>query len=585
MTAFYARSAPFCLALLGLAARPACAQLPAFPGAEGAGKYTTGGRGSTAAPTTVLEVTTLNDAGAGSLRQALSGTYSSRTVVFRVCGVIHLVTPLSIPANTTLAGQTAPGDGICLADKQTTVKGNNVIVRFMRFRLGDRHQNLGMVNGSGDEDNFDSIGGYTGLIVDHCTFSWGEDESLTCYKGDNTTLQWNLISEGLNYSYHFETGDTDFEKHGYGGIWGGRHASFHHNLLAHLQGRTPRFDGSRNLSPVSAGQENAEFANNVLYDWGSYTVNGGEGGNYNLVNNYYKAGPNTSGNTSAGVPVRAMIANPYKQSSPALPYGQYYISGNYVTNSSVVTAHNWRGVAMNGGSLNDTTRSKVLQPFPIGADALPTQAAPAAYAAVLAGVGCVLPTRDPIDQRIVQEVQNGTGTIIDVQGGYPHGTPYSTSQGAWQVLTCATTAPADGDHDGMPDAYETAHGLNPADPADRATLATNGYPNLENYLNSLVTNTVLATTKAATPSPLVQVFPNPAQTGRTLTVAHPLQVGPAGRLTIYSFDGRLVATVAAAPGSTTTALDVNQLATGNYLLVYEATPGATRLSTKFVKAE
>jgi hypothetical protein len=584
MTAFYA-PATFCLALLGFAASPALAQLPGFPGAEGAGKYTTGGRGSTASPTTVLEVTNLNDAGAGSLRQALSGTYSSRTVVFRVCGVIHLVTQLSIPANTTLAGQTAPGDGICLADKQTTVKGNNVIVRFLRFRLGDQYQNLGKVNGSGDEDNFDSIGGYTGLIVDHCTFSWGEDESLTCYKGDNTTLQWNLISEGLNYSYHFETGDTDFEKHGYGGIWGGRHASFHHNLLAHLQGRNPRLDGSRNLSPVSAGQENAEFVNNVIYDWGSYTVNGGEGGNYNLVNNYYKSGPSTGAGSSAGVAVKNMIANPYKQSSPALPYGQFYISGNFVTNSSVVTARNWRGVAMNGGSLTDTVQSKVLQPFVIGADALPTQSATAAYAAVLAGVGCVLPTRDPIDQRIVQEVQNGTGTIIDVQGGYPHSTPYSTSQVAWQVLNCNTDAPADTDHDGMPDAYESARSLNPADPADRATLAPNGYSNLENYLNSLVASTVLATTKAAVPSALLQVFPNPAQAGLALTVAHPLQAGLAGQFTIYSFDGRLVATVAAAPGRTTTALDITRLAAGNYLLVYEAAPGAQRLSTKFVKAE
>ncbi len=585
MTAFYARPACLGLALLGLAARPAFAQLPAFPGAEGAGKYTTGGRGSTAAPTTVVEVTNLNDAGAGSLRQALSGTYPSRTVVFRVCGTIHLVTQLSIPANTTLAGQTAPGDGICVADKQTNVKGNNVIVRFMRFRLGDQYQNLGMVNGSGDEDAFDSIGGYTGLIIDHCTFSWGGDESLTCYKGDNTTLQWNIISEGLNYSYHFETGDTDFEKHGYGGIWGGRHASFHHNLLAHLQGRNPRFDGSRNLNPVSAGQENAEFVNNVLYDWGAYTVNGGEGGNYNLVNNYYKAGPSTGTGSSAGVAVKNMIANPYKQSSPALPYGQYYIAGNYVTNSAFVSGHNWRGVAMSGGTLSDTAQSKVLQPFAIGADMLPTQAAPAAYAAVLAGAGCVLPTRDPIDQRIVQEVQNGAGTIIDVQGGYPHGTPYSTSQVAWQVLTCNTTAPTDTDHDGMPDAYETTQGLNPTDPADRAALAANGYSYLENYLNSLVVNTVLATAKAAAPAPLLQVFPNPTQVGLALTVAHPLQAGTAGRLSIYSFEGRLVAAVAAAPGSTATALDVQRLAAGNYLLVYEAAPGTPHLSTKFVKTE
>lgn len=573
---------------LGAAATTALAQttLPAFPGAEGAGKYTTGGRGSVAAPTTVVEVTNLNDSGAGSLRQALSGTLSSRTVVFRVCGTIHLLTQLPIPANTTLAGQTAPGDGICVADKQSNVKGNNVVVRFMRFRLGDQYQNLGMVNGSGDEDGFDSIGGYTGLIVDHCTFSWGDDESLTCYKGDNTTLQWNIISEGLNYSYHFETGDTDFERHGYGGIWGGRHASFHHNLLAHLQGRNPRFDGSRNLTPTTAGQENAEFVNNVLYDWGSYTVNGGEGGNYNLLNNYYKYGPSTSANSTAGVAVRSMIANPYKQTSaPILPYGQYYITGNYVDNSAFISSHNWRGVAMNGGSLTDTVQSKALVPFTISPNALPTQPAATAYAAVLAGAGCVLPTRDPIDQRIIQEVQARTGTIIDVQGGYPHGTPYSTSQVAWQVLNCNTAAPTDTDHDGMPDAYETSHGLNPNDPADRAFLATNGYSNLENYLNGLVASTVLATNKAATPSPLLQVFPNPAQAGLALTVAHPLQAGLAGHFSIYSFDGRLVAVVAAAPGSSTTPLDVSRLAAGNYLLVYEAAPGAPRLSTKFVKAE
>jgi len=575
------------LGLLCLAAGPAWAQtLPAFPGAEGAGKYTTGGRGSTAAPTTVLEVTNLNDAGAGSLRQALSGTYSSRTVVFRVCGTIHLVTQLSIPANTTLAGQTAPGDGICVADKQSNVKGNNVIVRFMRFRLGDQYQNLGMVNGSGDEDAFDAISGTTGLVVDHCTFSWGGDESFTCYKGDNTTLQWNLISEGLNYSYHFETGDTDFEHHGYGGIWGGKHASFHHNLLAHMQGRNPRFDGSRNLPPYTAGQENAEFVNNVLYDWGIYTTNGGEGGNYNIINNYYKYGPNTSTGTSAGVAIKSQIINPYKQTTaPVLPYGQYYLSGNYVDNSAFITSHNWRGVSMSGGSLADTVQSKALLPFAIESYALPAQSATDAYASVLAGAGCTLPTRDPVDQRIVQEVKDRTGKIIDVQGGYPHGTPYSTSQVAWQVLNCNTAAPLDTDHDGMPDTYEATNGLNPNDPADRALLAANGYSNLENYLNSLVAATVLATTKASSTSGLLQVYPNPAQAGQALTVTHPAQVGAAGTFTIYSFEGRRLATVAAQPGTAQTQLDVRQLAAGNYLLVYQASAGAPRLSIKFLKTE
>jgi hypothetical protein len=576
----------FFIASLGLTGGPALAQTPAFPGAEGAGKFTTGGRGSTAAPTTVVEVTNLNDAGAGSLRQALAGTLASRTVVFRVCGTIHLVTQLSIPANTTLAGQTAPGDGICVADKQTTIKGSNVIVRFMRFRLGDQYQNLGMVNGSGDEDAFDSIGGYTGLVVDHCTFSWGDDEALTCYKGDQTTLQWNIISEGLNYSYHFETGDTDFERHGYGGIWGGRHASFHHNLLAHLQGRNPRFDGSRNLAPNTAGQENAEFTNNVLYNWGSYTTNGGEGGNYNILNNYYKYGPNTGTGSSAGVAIKSMIINPYKQtSSPVLPYGKYYMTGNYVDNSAAITAHNWRGAAMNGGSLADTTQSKVLVPFAIETYPYPLQSAQDAYTAVLAGAGCTLPTRDPIDARIVQEVKARTGSIIDVQGGYAHGTPYSTSQVAWQVLNCNTTAPLDTDHDGMPDAYETTNGLNPNDATDRATLAANGYANLENYLNGLVASTVLVTAKATSNSSLLQLFPNPAQAGQALTVAYPTQVGTAGTLTVYSFEGRLVFRTKAQPGTAQTQLDVSRLAAGNYLLIYEAQPGAQRLSVKFLKAE
>ena len=576
----------FSLVLLGLATGPALAQsstLPAFPGAEGAGKYTTGGRGSTSAPTTVMEVTNLNDSGTGSLRAALAGTVASRTVVFRVCGTIHLVTRLNIPANTTLAGQTAPGDGICLADKQVTVNGNNVIVRFMRFRLGDQYQNLGMVNGSGDEDAFSGLG-ITGLIVDHCTASWSDDEALTFYRGDNVTLQWNLISEPLNYSYHFETNDTDFERHGYGGIWGGRHASFHHNLLAHCNGRVPRFDGSRNLSPYTAGQENAEFVNNVVYNWASYATNGGEGGNYNIVNNYYKYGPSTSSNTSIGVSVKSQILNPYKTTTaPILPYGQFYLTGNYSDNSAAVTAHNWLGVSMSGGARADTASAKVTTPFPISSNALTVQTAQAAYTAVLAGVGCVLPARDALDQRIIQDVQNRTGALIDVQGGYPHGTPYSTSQVAWPVLTCGA-APTDTDHDGMPDAWETSMGLNPNDPADRALLAANGYPNLENYLNGLVASTTLAA-RTTTDSGLLAVYPNPASTGQAVTVQHPLQAGAAGMFTIYSFDGRRVATVAAAPGSTTTALDVSRLAAGNYLLVYEAAPGMQRLSVKFIKAE
>ncbi len=461
------------------------AQQIAFPGAEGYGRFATGGRGSLTTPTTVYEVTNLTDVNtAGSLRYALSNGSSSspRTVVFRISGTIHLTSALSIRANTTIAGQTAPGDGICIADYPVSISGDNIIVRYIRFRLGDKNQNLGMVNGSGDGDAL-SGSGRKNIIIDHCTMSWSADEAFSIYRGDSTTLQWNIVSEPLDYSYHFETGDTDFEKHGYGGIWGGQHASLHHNLVAHVRGRAPRFDGSRNLpnssSPVT-GSENADFRNNVIYNWIDYNVNGGEGGNYNIVNNYYKYGPSTLTSSTAGVNRRYMIINPYKQNSPALPYGKYYLIGNYVDGSTTNTNENWKGAAMSGGSLADTASAKVSTPFPL--DPINTQSATDSYESVLNKAGASLPKRDTLDQRIVNDVRNRTGRVIDVQGGYPHGTPYATSQSAWPTLN-TLTAPTDTDHDGMPDNWETKRGLNPNNASDRALFNVNGYTNLENYLN------------------------------------------------------------------------------------------------------
>lgn len=420
----------------------------------------------------------------GTLRYALTHTATYRTVVFRVSGTIHLTSALKITKNnTTIAGQTAPGNGICLADYPFSVTADNVIVRYMRVRLGDKNQNLGMVNGSGDDDAFD--GTYRkNVIIDHCTMSWSDDEAFTFYGGDSTTLQWNLISEPLNYSYHFETGDVDFEHHGYGGIWGGRHASFHHNLLAHCQGRVPRFDGSRNLPPYTAGQENADFVNNVIYDWGSYNTNGGEGGNYNIVNNYYKYGPSTSTSNSSGVPVKYEIINPYNSGS--LPYGKYYLNGNYVDGSPVITGSNWRGAAMAGGGLVDTVSAKVTIPFTVN-PALTIQPATEAFDSVMVKVGAVLPARDTLDQRIISDVINRTGRIIDVQGGYAHGTAYPLTVNAWPLLN-STTAPTDTDHDGMPDAWELANASNPADASDRNVIAFNGYTKLENYLNNIPLN-------------------------------------------------------------------------------------------------
>ncbi|MCA8833393.1 T9SS type A sorting domain-containing protein [Hymenobacter pini] len=544
--------------LLLTAALPALAQLPSFPGAEGAGRYTSGGRGTATEPTTVFEVTNLNDdLNPGSLRYALTQPATYRTVVFRVSGTIHLLTPLKLQKpNTTLAGQTAPGDGICLADQPFTVAADNVIVRFLRFRLGDKNQNLGPVNGSGDGDAFNAVG-RSKLMIDHCSMSWSADEACSLYAGDSISLQWNLISEPLDYSYHFETGDTDFERHAYGGIWGGRHASFHHNLLAHCRGRLPRFDGSRNLSPNTPGQENAELVNNVLYNWASYTTNGGEGGRYNIINNYYKAGPSTSTGSSAGVPVRYQIINPYKSSS--LPYGTYYLSGNYVEGSASISAHNWRGASMNGGSLNDTTLAKTTSSLTALVAAQPAQQA---YEAVLAGAGAVLPARDAHDQRIVQDVRNRTGSLIDVQGGFPHGTPYAQTTGAWPTLN-SLPAPADADHDGMPDAWETARGLNPNNPADRSQRVSNGYTQLENYLNGLAAPVLSSPALRPSETGLL-VYPNPSQ-GDALQVQHPA-AGPGAQLAVYNVLGQQVAAVPVVVAARQTRLALPKLAAGRYVL-------------------
>jgi pectin methylesterase-like acyl-CoA thioesterase len=469
---FRTRVTAFLLVCL-LAGISAGAQLVAFPGAEGAGRFTSGGRGTSATPTTVYAITNLNDdTNPGSLRYALQQNVSSRTVVFRVSGTIRLLSPLTIKANTTIAGQTAPGGGICIADFPVTIGGDNVIVRYMRFRMGDKNQQARL----GNDDSFGGTG-RKNIIVDHCTMSWSDDEAFTIYGGDSTTLQWNIISEPLNYSYHDE--GTGIEQHGYGGIQGGRKTSIHHNLFAHCYSRTPRFDGTRNLGNNSAGLENVDFTNNVIYNWGINDVYGGEGGNYNLVNNYYKYGPSTN----SGVKFR--VVNPYKQTStPVIPYGKFFLSGNYVDGSTTNTANNWRGVTMDGGTAADTTLAKVTTAFNIGP--VTTQDAASAYSLVLQQAGATLPIRDSLDQRIVNDVMNRTGRIIDVQGGYPHLTPFASTLSAWPALASGT-APVDTDGDGMPDSWETANSLNPASAADRQLIAANGYTNLENYLNSITT--------------------------------------------------------------------------------------------------
>ncbi len=437
----------------------------AFPGAEGFGKFTTGGRGGK-----VFIVSNLNDNGTGSFRSAAEAT-GKRIIVFAVSGTIHLETKLSIKGDVTIAGQSAPGDGICLADNSVGLGGDNIIIRFIRFRLGDKYQRGGMVDGNGGDDAFGGVR-RKNIIIDHCSMSWSTDEVFSIYAGDSTTVQWNIISEPLNYSYHFETGDKDYERHGFGGIWGGRHSSFHHNLFAHCNNRTPRFDGIRN-----APEENCDYRNNVIYNWGGNNVYAGEGGTYNIVNNYYKPGPSTAKNA------KTKIVNPYNK-LPSIPFGKFYVDGNYVDGSLEVTANNWLGVTMNNGTGGDAINAKLNIPFT--AVDIKTSPAPDAYNEVLKNAGAVFPNRDTLDERIINDVKNGTGRFIDVQGGFPHGTAYELTVNAWPALR-SLPAPIDGDKDGIPDDWEKKNGLDINNAADASTYTLNKqYTNIELYLNSLV---------------------------------------------------------------------------------------------------
>lgn len=436
----------------------------AFPGAEGFGKYTTGGRGGK-----VWIVSNLNDNGPGSFRDAAEAK-GKRIIVFAVSGTIHLESKLFIKGDVTIAGQTAPGDGICLADHSVSMAGDNIIIRYIRIRMGDKYQKGGMVDGNGGDDAF---GGNKrkNIIIDHCSMSWSTDEVFSVYNGDSTTLQWNIISEPLNYSYHFETGDTDYEHHGYGGIWGGQHLTAHHNLFAHCNSRNPRFNGIRQGIP-----ELVDYCNNVIYDWGENSIYAGEGGRYNIVNNYFKSGPSTKKN------VRYRIINPYKTTT--IPFGKWYVHGNYTEGSGDITSNNYNGIEMaNNGTEEDKKNAVMDQPHTV----LPInmEKAESAYAAVLNRAGASF-KRDTMDERIIHDVKNGTGKLVDVQGGYPHGTEYEKTINAWPFLQSLPAA-ADTDKDGMPDEWERKNGLNSNDAGDAGGHKLDAhYTNIEMYINGLI---------------------------------------------------------------------------------------------------
>jgi hypothetical protein len=438
----------------------------AFPGAVGYGKYTTGGREGE-----IYIVTNLNDKGAGSFREAAEAK-GKRIIVFAVSGTIHLETKLSIKGDVTIAGQSAPGDGICFADNSVGLGGDNIIIRYLRFRMGDKYQKGGMIDGNGGDDAFGGVR-RKNIVIDHCSMSWSTDEVCSIYAGDSTTLQWNLISEPLNYSYHFETGDKDYEHHGFGGIWGGRHLTAHHNLFAHCNNRNPRFDGLRN-SP----EENVDYRNNVIYNWGTNSVYAGEGGNYNIVNNYYKFGRNTNKS------VLYRIVSPGKWEKPPIPFGKFYVDGNYIDEAKDVTKNNWLGIVLTNKGTEEDKKECVIEK-PHAFEPIPAQTAIEAYEEVLKNVGASY-KRDTLDERILNNVKNRTGGFIDVQGGFPHGTEYELTVKAWPALK-SLPAPVDSDKDGIPDDWEKKNALNPSDATDAANYKlSKSYTNIEVYLNSLI---------------------------------------------------------------------------------------------------
>ena len=458
------------------------ASIPAFPGAEGGGAYSFGGRGGK-----VYVVTTLEDGGPGSFREACEEG-GARIVVFNISGIIHLTSPVSIRAPyITIAGQTAPGDGVCIAGESVWIDTHDVVVRYMRFRRGQTDVLR----------RDDALGGNPvgNILIDHVSASWGLDENMSIYRhvydrngakqeklpSVNITIQNSIFSEGL-----------DTYNHAFGSTLGGRNSTFIRNLWANNISRSP-----------SVGMDgDFGFVNNVIFNWWNRSADGGDNKSfYNFINNYYKPGPITPSDK----PIGHRILKPESGRSPTTKgvYGKVYVHGNIMEGDAAVTNDNWNGGVQiedmpDAGKFTDSIRSDKAFPMAV----VTTLSATNAYDYVLANAGATLPRRDAVDSRIVEEVRTGKivysdqakppaggqfikrrlpadsykqGIISDISqvGGYPvyKGTPYK-----------------DSDKDGIPDSWETAHGLNPHDAADAGRIAPGGggYSNIELYLNSVI---------------------------------------------------------------------------------------------------
>ena len=421
--------------------------IPAFPGAEGFGDVSIGGRGGR-----VLFVTNLNDSGPGSLRAAVESD-GPRTVIFRISGTIALKSTLAVTKPyITIAGQTAPGDGICLKNHALSISADHVIVRHLRCRPGD--------NTKSPVDAI-SISSGKNIIVDHCSASWSVDETLSASTGrqlGNVTVQWCIISESLHDSTHSKG------PHGYGSLIRGGYGNgytFHHNLYAHHHARLPRPGNynDRNRDPEGFI---LDFRNNVIYNWAGraagYNADGSNGTNsitkMNFVGNYYKAGANSSGSLAFSESTKSAKA---------------YFNGNCMNGS--FPEDPWSLVTFSKFSPQDLNAYKQSRPIPV--PPVKTDDAITAYNRILSDCGASLPKRDPVDIRIVNSVKNKTGRIINDEA----------EVGGWPELK-SVRPPKDSDRDGMPDQWERRHGLSSSDPKDRnADHDQDGYTNLEEYLN------------------------------------------------------------------------------------------------------
>jgi len=432
--------------------------LPSFPGAEGAGGTTPGGRGGR-----VLFVSNLQDSGPGSLRAAVEAA-GPRVVVFRTGGRIELESPIEINhPYLTVAGQTAPGDGICISGQTVTINAEHVILRYLRFRRGNLETR---------DDALNAVHSPGNIIIDHCSFSWGLDENVALYRYmkpdgegefikrpiENVTIQWCISSEALNP-----------HGHAFGATWGGRNVSFHHNLFASNTGRVPSIGWG----------DHVDFRNNVIFNWQHRNIDGGDASSkVNIVANAFKAGPATRPGE-----LQYRVAKPevFRDFGESEGEGCWHIEGNFVFGHPEVSADNWEGgVQFEEQADPDRIRAYIARTRhsePVPAVPIRGDTAEAAFARVLAGAGAVIPVRDPVDIRITGEVASGKTTFGDGiimspadVGGWP----------SYQTLL----VPPDLDQDGMPDAWERRYGLDTGDPADYVDDPDgDGYENLEEYLN------------------------------------------------------------------------------------------------------